>query len=148
MIPPRKCTMQGGGTCYGMYCLTVSPGNDYCICPPYKVDRQCAVDKTGQCSSATGQVPQGNTQLQGRRFRNPNNKDNGNIYGRHFAASLSDCVKLCQWSKDACRAVNFGQIGGANVCELLSSAATEKNLLSAWLEKADGWQYAQVGPAN
>jgi hypothetical protein len=140
--------MKGGGACYGIYCLTVEPGNDYCICPYYKVDRQCAVDKPGHCDKATGTLPAGYTQLQGKRLRNTSNKDNGSIYGRHFAANLQDCIKLCQWSEGACRSVNFGKINGANVCEQLSIAATEKNLLATWLEKADGWTYAQVGQSN
>jgi hypothetical protein len=131
-----------------MYCLTVSSGNDYCICPYYRVDRQCAVDKPGTCSKATGDVPAGYTKLQGRRLQNPSNKDSGSIYARHFAANLQDCIKLCQWTAGACKSVNFGQISGANVCELLSVSATEKNLLASWIGKSDGWQYAQVGPAQ
>lgn len=147
VIQPRPCNMQGGGSCYGIYCLNVSPGNDYCICPYYKTDRQCAVDKPGSCDAATGQVPTGMTVLQNKRLRNPSNKDNGSVYGRHFAANLQDCVKLCQWSKGACRSVNYGTINGAQVCEMLSTAATSSNLLSKWLEDASGWQYAQVQQA-
>jgi len=145
---PRPCHMQGGGSCYGVYCLTVAAGNDYCICPLYKTDRTCAVDKPGSCDSATGTVQQGYTQLQGKRLRNKSDKDNGSIYGRHFAASLNDCIKMCQWSQGQCRSVNFGQINGANVCEMLSIAATERNLLASWLEPASGWTYQQVGVAN
>jgi len=148
VIPARPCSIQGGGACYGVYCLNIAPGKDICICPPYKTDRHCAVDKPGSCSKSTGQLPTGNTQLKGTRARNPSDKDNGSIYGRNFAANLSDCIKLCQWTQGACRAVNFGQIGGANVCEMLSIGATESNLLKTWLEKADGWQYALIGPAN
>jgi len=130
-----------------MHCLNVSPGNDYCICPYYKTDRQCTVDKPGSCEAATGQLPSTVTRLQNKRLRNPSNKDNGSVYGRHFAPTLADCIKLCQWSQGSCRSVNYGPINGVNVCEMLSTATTEKGLMAKWLESADGWQYAQVGQA-
>lgn len=142
--PGRSCKMNGGGTCYGVYCLTVEAGNEYCICDYNRVDRQCAVEKPGKCDSATSQVPQSAFKAQNKRFRNKGNPDHGSIYARHFAASFDDCVKLCTWTAGSCRSVNYGSIAGQQVCELLSVSAAKNTILETWLVDAQGWQYAQV----
>jgi len=143
-VPGRPCNMIGGGTCYGIYCLTVDKGNDYCICDYNRVDRQCAIEKPGKCESATAQLPPNAYKVQNKRYRNKNNLDNGSIYGRHFAGSFDDCVKLCSWSAGSCRSVNYGPIAGQNVCELLSTTVTKGSLLESWMVDAPGWQHVQV----
>jgi len=144
-VGPRPCKMSGGGgDCFGVYCLTIEPGNDYCICDFYRVDRQCAIDKPGKCESATGQLPALAYQAQNKRYRNKNNPDHGSVYGRHFASSLSDCIKLCQWSEGACRSINYGTLAGQPMCELLSVTVTKGSLTEPWVVSAPGWQHAQV----
>jgi len=79
-----------------------------------------------------------------KRYKNKNNPDNGSVYGRHFASSLDDCIKLCQWSAGACRSVNFGTLAGQQVCEMLSVTVSKGSLTEPWLVDASGWQYVQV----
>jgi len=142
----RSCNLGAGNTCYG-YCLNIDQGKDYCICDYAKVDRQCAIDKPGKCEKATGQLPANVYQADNKRFKNKSDPDNGDIYGRHFAASFDDCVKLCQWTGGLCRSVNFGTLAGQNVCELLSVAVEKRGLLESWLVNEQGWKYAVV-PVN
>uniref|UniRef100_A0A915IXS9 Uncharacterized protein n=1 Tax=Romanomermis culicivorax TaxID=13658 RepID=A0A915IXS9_ROMCU len=44
-----------------------------------------------------GQVSGKGYTVQNKRFVNKNDPDEGSIWVRHFASSLSDCIKLCQW---------------------------------------------------
>jgi len=143
-VAGRPCKMIGGGQCYGVYCLTVESGNDYCICDLYRVDRQCAVDKPGACESANGQLPPNAYKATNKRYKNKNTPDNGSIYGRHFATNMDDCVKLCQWSSGACKSVNYGTIASQQVCELLSVLVTKGAPLEAWMTDAPGWNHQQV----
>lgn len=49
--------------------------------------------------NALGQLPATGFQSTNKRFVNKNDPDNGSIMARHFATSISDCMKLCQWTQ-------------------------------------------------
>lgn len=91
-----------------------------------------------------GRLPPNGYNGQNKRYRHKTSPDHGSIYSRHFALNLDDCIKLCQWSQGLCQSVNFGQIRGQNVCELLSVKVTRGDILETWLVNANGWRHVQV----
>lgn len=116
-----------------------------------RVSRACFTKRShleDVLSLLAGQVPQSGYKAQNKRFRNKNSPkpDEGPVYGRHFAASFEDCIKLCTWTGGSCRSVNYGTLGGQKVCELLSNAVTKGSILETWLTDAQGWQFATVAP--
>lgn len=114
--------MVNGGQCVGGDCLNLSSTKSYCICPNNKLSPTCQEDKNGQCSSATGNKkctqfiqigqlfhvqlsrtvsgvpPKDGSAMVGKRFVHKRDPDYGAILTRHYANSLKDCIRLCQWA--------------------------------------------------
>jgi len=130
--------------CYGVYCMHIEDGNEYCICTPDQVGAQCSAFKPGRCDAATGLLPSTSYSVSNKRYRNRAKPDAGNVYARHFATSGTDCIRLCQWAMPSCQSVNYGPSGGQQLCELLSVTVTNGSIMQPWLTDAPGWTYTTV----
>jgi len=69
-------------------------------------------------------------------------REDGSTWSRHYASNLHECIELCLETGNECAAVNFGEIGGRKICELVTNPAWPGSVIASWVVEADGWQYA------
>jgi hypothetical protein len=69
-------------------------------------------------------------------------RDDGTVFGRRFARSLSECMEFCRQAGSNCFSVNFGRMGNRNVCELQNVKAPRNSRLYSWLVNKPGWKYS------